>query len=106
MPGGQRMEMMSRDKWLVLDAGAVRPVDALSLLGIVDSLGRARVSLEVRTRRAVRGGASAAFARWARRCDGSALHSPRPASNHPLRASSASTCVARVTRRLATACTA
>ena len=47
VPGGQRMEMMSRDKWLVLDAGAIRPVDALSLLGIVDSLGRARVSLEV-----------------------------------------------------------
>jgi len=49
VPGGQRMEMMSRDKWLVLDMGAVRSVNALSLLGIVDSFGMARVRLDVGT---------------------------------------------------------
>ena len=47
VPGGQRMEMMSRDKWLVLDLGGTRTVHALSLLGIVDSFGSARMRLEV-----------------------------------------------------------
>ena len=42
------MELMSRDKWLVLDLGeeASRPVHALSLLGKVGSFGAARVMLE------------------------------------------------------------
>jgi len=47
VPGGQRMEMMSRDKWLVLDLGAERTVDAISLLGIVDSFSKARMMLDV-----------------------------------------------------------
>ena len=38
VPGGQRMEMMSRDKRLVLDLGTPQPARALSLLGEVDSL--------------------------------------------------------------------
>lgn len=46
VPGGQRMEMMSRDKWLVLDLGTPQPARALSLLGEVDSFGAARVLLE------------------------------------------------------------
>jgi hypothetical protein len=46
VPGGQRMEMMSRDKWLVLDVGAARSVEALSLLGDVDSFGAARMMLD------------------------------------------------------------
>ena len=48
VPGGQRMEMMSRDKWIVLDLGEeARPVCAMSLLGIVNSFGAARVELEI-----------------------------------------------------------
>ena len=47
VPGGQRMEMMSHDKWLVLDLGAVRSVSAINLLGIVDSFGAARMRLDV-----------------------------------------------------------
>ena len=46
VPGGQRMEMMSRDKWLVLDLGERRPVSGLSLLGIVGSFAPARVHLQ------------------------------------------------------------
>ena len=47
VPGGQRMEMMSRDKWLVLDLGEdAKPIRAISLLGIVNSFGPARVNLE------------------------------------------------------------
>jgi hypothetical protein len=47
VPGGQRMEMMSRDKWIVLDLGEdARPVRAMSLLGVVNSFGAARVVLE------------------------------------------------------------
>ena len=46
VPGGQRMEMMSRDKWLVLDLGKAQSAQALSLLGEVDSFGAARVLLE------------------------------------------------------------
>ena len=47
VPGGQRMEMMSRDKWLVLDLGSERPVHGLSLRGLVESFAPARVRLEV-----------------------------------------------------------
>ena len=46
VPGGQRMEMMSHDKWLTLDLGCSRKPRALSLLGIVDSFGAARVMLD------------------------------------------------------------
>ena len=47
VPGGQRMEMMSRDKWIVLDLGEnMAPVSAVSLRGVVDSFGPARVILE------------------------------------------------------------
>merc|ERR1711988_1177439 len=46
VPGGQRMEAMSRDKWLVFDLGEERVINALELLGIVDSFGPARVSLQ------------------------------------------------------------
>ena len=40
------MEMMTRDKWLVLDIGAERAVSALSVLGVVDSFSKARVILD------------------------------------------------------------
>ena len=43
------MEMMARDKWLVLDVGDVRAVEAVSLRGIVDSFGSARMMLEAAT---------------------------------------------------------
>jgi len=46
VPGGQRMEMMSRDKWLVFDLGCERTVHSISLLGEVDSFGPARVLLD------------------------------------------------------------
>ena len=46
VPGGQRMEMMSRDKWLVFDLGAERSVSGLSLLGLVDSFAPVRMMLE------------------------------------------------------------
>ena len=47
VPGGQRMEMMSRDKWLILDLGTARKPRALDLLGVVNSFGAARVLLDV-----------------------------------------------------------
>ena len=47
VPGGQRMEMMSRDKWLTLDLGTARKPRALDLLGVVNSFGAARVLLDV-----------------------------------------------------------
>jgi hypothetical protein len=47
VPGGQRMEMMSRDKWLVLDLGEERTVSALSVRGVVSSFAPARVRLQV-----------------------------------------------------------
>ena len=40
------MEMMSRDKWLVLDIGSERSVEAISLRGLVDSFAPARVRVE------------------------------------------------------------
>jgi len=47
VPGGQRMEMMSRDKWIVLDLETPRQVCAISFRGIVGSFGPARVLLDV-----------------------------------------------------------
>lgn len=46
VPGGQRMEFMSRDKWIVFDVGEPRSPSAVSLLGVVDSFGPARVLLD------------------------------------------------------------
>jgi hypothetical protein len=46
VPGGQRMEAMARDKWLVLDLAEAQPIAALSLLGVVDSFAPARVLLD------------------------------------------------------------
>jgi len=44
--GGQRMEAMSRDKWLVFDLGSKQTPSAISLLGLVDSFGGARVLVD------------------------------------------------------------
>lgn len=46
VPGGQRMELMSRDKWLVFDLGGVRRVRELRLLGYVSTLGAAHATLQ------------------------------------------------------------
>jgi len=47
VPGGQRMELMSHDKWLTLDLGAPRRIRALSILGVVSTFAPARVHLDV-----------------------------------------------------------
>ena len=46
VPGGERMEMASRDKWIVLDLGETHPVCAISLLGVASTFGAARVNLD------------------------------------------------------------
>ena len=46
VPGGQRMELMSRDKFVVLDLARPCHVDAISLRGVVSSLGKARVLVD------------------------------------------------------------
>ena len=46
VPGGQRMELMSRDKWLVFDLGRVHRVCELRVLGVVSTLGAAHATLQ------------------------------------------------------------
>ena len=46
VPGGERMERMSHDKWLVLDLGRAAAPRALSLLGTASTVGGARVTLQ------------------------------------------------------------
>jgi len=46
VPGGQRMEKMSRDKWLVLDLGRPAVPSALTIRGVVSTLGGARICLD------------------------------------------------------------
>jgi hypothetical protein len=46
VPGGERMEKMSKDKWIVFDLDEAQPVSAISLLGVVDMFAPARVELQ------------------------------------------------------------
>mmetsp|Transcript_21841 Transcript_21841/g.54450 ORF Transcript_21841/g.54450 Transcript_21841/m.54450 type:complete len:178 (-) Transcript_21841:264-797(-) len=46
VPGGQRMEMMSRHKWVVFDLGDAHSVTAVSLLGTVSSFAPAHLLLD------------------------------------------------------------
>lgn len=46
VPGGQRMEKMSHDKWLVFDLGRPERPSRLSILGVASTFGGARVAIE------------------------------------------------------------
>jgi hypothetical protein len=46
VPGGQRMEKMSHDKWLILDLGRTCTPSALSILGVASTFGGARICVD------------------------------------------------------------
>jgi len=46
VPGGQRMEKMSHDKWLVLDLGRTCAPSALNILGVASTFGGARICVD------------------------------------------------------------